>query len=66
MRASRIPVTELQGEDDEGGAAEDVEPARGLAWHGMLGRFADRPGELQPVVEPLTDPSEHQAHRVTP
>jgi hypothetical protein len=24
----------------------------------MLGRLADRPGELQPVVEPATDPSE--------
>src|SRR5262249_32809956 len=56
------PGHELLDEDDERGAAEHVPPARGVARHRVLGRFADGGGELQPGVEPLADLRELQAH----
>ena len=46
---------DLQHEDDERGAAENVEPARGFARHSMLQRLADWRRKLQPRVEPLAD-----------
>ncbi len=44
---------DLQNEDGKGGAAENVEPAGGLARYGMLDGFANGFRELQTLVEPV-------------
>ncbi len=46
---------DLQDEDGERGAAEDVEPAGRVARHPMLHRLADGAAQLQSRVEPLAD-----------
>ena len=44
---------DLQQEQREGGAAEDVPPACGVARHLVQGRVLHRPFELQPALEPV-------------
>ena len=51
----------LHDEDDERGAAENVKPAGGVAWHGMFGGFANGGRKLQARIEPVADFSD-QAH----
>src|SRR3982074_2406088 len=55
----------LEHETRESGAAENVEPTRGLTWNRMLGCLANRRPELQPQIEPVTDFLD-QAHVVFP
>ena len=50
---------QLQDEDGERGTAEDVEPTRGVARHGMFGRFTNRRCQLQAVIEPFADFRDH-------
>ena len=45
----------LEKEDGERRAAEHVEPARRVPWHGMFGGFANRRRELQAMVEPFSN-----------
>src|SRR5262249_2094486 len=56
------PGHELQRKDGQRGAAEHVPPARAVARHRMLGRVADRRGQLQTGVEPGEEPREIRAH----
>src|SRR5262249_20673973 len=60
------PGHELKRERDEGGAAEHVPPARGVARHRVLGRFADGRRQLRAGVEPLADPRDPHAHEGFP
>src|SRR5438132_75321 len=55
------PGDDLQNEDDERRASEDVEPARRLAWHGMRKDSLRGVRELDARVEPPAD-SFDQAH----
>jgi len=50
---------ELKKEDGERGAAEHIEPARCVARHGMLRRVTNGSGQLQALVKPLPDLSDH-------
>src|SRR6266404_2134979 len=50
---------ELKKEDRERSAAEHIEPARCVARHGMLCRVTNGSGQLQPLVKPLPDLSDH-------
>ena len=50
---------DLQNEDGERSAAEDVPPTRRVARHAMLRDFANGSSELQAPVEPFTDLSDH-------
>jgi len=50
---------ELKKEDGERGAAEHIEPARCVARHRMLCRVTNGSGQLQALVKPLPDLSDH-------
>src|SRR5262249_45619951 len=52
------PGQDLQQEQDEGDAAEDVEPARRRARHPMAHHVADGGRQLQSPIEPATDGAE--------
>src|SRR5580698_2543403 len=54
---------DLQPENYECAAAENVEPARRTFRHGMVHRLAQRRGDLQPRVEPRADVVDY-AHRL--
>ncbi len=45
----------LENENGQGSAAEDVEPARRLARHWMFGSVADGSADLQPLLKPVAD-----------
>ena len=46
---------DLENEERQRGAAEDVPPARRLARNGMRHRVADGAADLQPLLEPVCD-----------
>src|SRR5260221_7637086 len=50
---------ELQKEDGRRRAAQHIEPARCVARHGMLRRVTNGSGQLQALVKPLPDLSDH-------
>jgi hypothetical protein len=52
---------ELEKEDGECSAAEDIEPTGRVSRHGMLRRFTNGSGQLQALVKPLPDLSD-QTH----
>src|SRR6266478_2313553 len=56
---------DLEHETRQRGAAEHIEPARGLTRNWMLGRLANRSAKLQPQIEPLAQFLD-QAHVVSP
>src|ERR1700720_2068598 len=55
----------LQDEHGEGGAAEDIKPARSLAGNRVLGGLANRRAQLQPEIKPFGDFLD-QAHVAAP
>src|SRR5262249_23423849 len=50
---------ELKKEDGEASAAEHIEPARRVARHRMLRRITNGSGQLQALVKPQPDLSDH-------
>ncbi len=52
---------DLQDEDSQRGTAEDIKPAGGVARDGMVRGFTNGRSQLQPPVEPFSDPG-NQAH----
>src|SRR5258708_8165857 len=50
---------ELKKEDGERSAAEHIEPTRCVARHRMLRRATNGSGQLQALVKPLPDLSDH-------
>ena len=43
----------LKQENHESSAAENIEPARGFAWNGMLCSFTDGAAKLQARIHPF-------------
>jgi len=48
----------LKDENRQCPAAENVPPARSLAWHRMLHHVADWPPELKALIKPLAHSSD--------